>query len=279
MADIRITEREVEALYELPHRAVVLYLLGLRPHMDYTTGIVGDRRKVSYQGFCELLAVGAEWTAEHRAETVSKKQARVSVEHLVKAGLVERLPTKKQRDPMRLRLVLAPTGSVRVREPGHSQGIPPRADQTPASTRDSGQARAQPGHTPQGTPPEDPVKPNTNLSVAKATSCAESAPAGAFDRFWSAYPIKRGKRRARDIWARKRLDARADLIVADVRRRVAEDDQWLQGYIPHPSTYLNGDRWEDELRSPARVRPNGQDQDFSRRNAETILRGITGGRA
>jgi len=37
------------------------------------------------------------------------------------------------------------------------------------------------------------------------------------------------------------------LIIADVKTRLATDEQWIKGFIPYPTTYLNGDRWEDEL--------------------------------
>ena len=42
-----------------------------------------------------------------------------------------------------------------------------------------------------------------------------------------------------------------------------EDDQWKRGFIPHGSTYLNGERWTDEpmregqVGSPAPSMPQG----------------------
>ena len=71
-----------------------------------------------------------------------------------------------------------------------------------------------------------------------------------FDMFWAQYPVKRNKKKAKDIWRRKRLDRIAPVIIDDVIRRKQHDQQWLKGYIPHPTTYLNGERWEDELTSP-----------------------------
>jgi len=74
-----------------------------------------------------------------------------------------------------------------------------------------------------------------------------------FDEFWAQYPTghRKAKKRAREIWARKRLDDRADEIMADLARRPVHDDQWRQGYIPNPSTYLNQERWTDDYRQPA----------------------------
>lgn len=68
-----------------------------------------------------------------------------------------------------------------------------------------------------------------------------------FPEFWSAYPKKREKKKARDAWKRKKLDARADEIITDVQTRIEKDGQWIEGYIPHPTTYINGERWEDEI--------------------------------
>jgi hypothetical protein len=72
-----------------------------------------------------------------------------------------------------------------------------------------------------------------------------------FDAFWSAYPRKQAKRAAQAAWNKARPSPDLlDRILADLHQRVAHDDQWRRGYIPHPATYLNGARWEDALTSP-----------------------------
>lgn len=94
----------------------------------------------------------------------------------------------------------------------------------------------------------------TPISESKPTSEVEKNRVrnGNFSLFWSGYPIKRGKKRAEDVWKRKRLDEKSEVICLDVERRKAEDEQWGRGYIPHASTYLNGERWNDELTSAPR---------------------------
>jgi hypothetical protein len=69
----------------------------------------------------------------------------------------------------------------------------------------------------------------------------------AFDRFWKVYPKKVKRKTAEEIWRRKRLDPRVDSLLADVGRRLTEDRRWLEGYVPDPTTYLNQERWNDEL--------------------------------
>jgi uncharacterized protein YdaU (DUF1376 family) len=74
-----------------------------------------------------------------------------------------------------------------------------------------------------------------------------------FDRFWEAYPKKVGKKKTQEIWKRRKLDDRQELIIRDVENRVLNDGKWKEGFIPNPQTYLNGDRWEDEIEENRRV--------------------------
>jgi len=78
--------------------------------------------------------------------------------------------------------------------------------------------------------------------------------AARFDEWWTVYPKKIEKKKARDIWKRRKLDTRADDLIADVQQRTKTDGKWLAGFIPNPTTYLNGDRWEDAI-EPQREAP------------------------
>lgn len=72
-----------------------------------------------------------------------------------------------------------------------------------------------------------------------------------FDEFWKIYPVKKNKVRAKRIWERKRYDKIATLILADVQNRNLNEVQWKDPqYIPHPSTYLTQERWNDEVTLP-----------------------------
>jgi hypothetical protein len=87
------------------------------------------------------------------------------------------------------------------------------------------------------------------VKLLSATDVAQATPPTFFfDEFWKNYPRKRNKARALQIWKRKKYDDIATMILEDVRNRLANDSQWLDvQYIPHPSTYLLNQRWEDEL--------------------------------
>lgn len=69
-----------------------------------------------------------------------------------------------------------------------------------------------------------------------------------FDNFWSHYPCKKGKKLAQAAWDNLRkkgtLPALNDLLVAIDRQRGFKS--WSDGYIPHPATWLNQERWTDE---------------------------------
>ena len=68
-----------------------------------------------------------------------------------------------------------------------------------------------------------------------------------FDAFWSAYPKKQDKHRSRKKWKTHKCAAIAEQIIENVQWRSINDQQWLDGYIPMPSTYINNRRWEDEI--------------------------------
>ena len=68
-----------------------------------------------------------------------------------------------------------------------------------------------------------------------------------FAEFWSAYPNKTARKVCLAKWKSRKLDARADAIIADVRRKASEDRRWLDGFVPNPETYLNQDRWDDPI--------------------------------
>lgn len=87
-------------------------------------------------------------------------------------------------------------------------------------------------------------------SEAKKKQKPSAQPAATrFDDWWAAYPKKVGKKPALQKWRSRGLDAVADALIADVLHRAANDDGWLRGYVPDPLTYLNQDRWEDDLRA------------------------------
>lgn len=66
-----------------------------------------------------------------------------------------------------------------------------------------------------------------------------------FEEFWKVYPRKVNKKLARKIWQRQKLDEKTEIIIKSVLEYAKQWDEIR--YIPHPSTFLNGERWEDEF--------------------------------
>lgn len=70
-----------------------------------------------------------------------------------------------------------------------------------------------------------------------------------FDTFWREYPRKVGKGDARKKFAKALTKTSFDNIMAALQR-VKASAQWQKDdgqFIPHPATWLNQERWEDEV--------------------------------
>lgn len=68
-----------------------------------------------------------------------------------------------------------------------------------------------------------------------------------FEQFWSAYPRKNNKKKAKDKFMRLKKDLLDQILNAVEKQKLS--DQWQRGIVPHPTTWLNGERWEDELQT------------------------------
>lgn len=74
-----------------------------------------------------------------------------------------------------------------------------------------------------------------------------------FNSFWDIYPRKENKKKAEQVWRTHALHTKAAAIIADVESRKLTHRSWLDGFIPHATTYLNGERWNDVIdQSPPR---------------------------
>lgn len=103
-----LTDEEMQALLGLRHDARLLYLMGLRPFMDASSGLVGVKRRVSYQGFRELLEVTPErGSALGAIQSPSQSAMRNLLCLLERNGLIEKVPQERRIDPMVFRLPLA----------------------------------------------------------------------------------------------------------------------------------------------------------------------------
>jgi hypothetical protein len=69
-----------------------------------------------------------------------------------------------------------------------------------------------------------------------------------FDQFWALWPKREAKKEALRAWNKLKPAQR----VAAVKAVPTHVEHWRQrgiarAFIPHPATWLNGERWDDEL--------------------------------
>ncbi len=86
----------------------------------------------------------------------------------------------------------------------------------------------------------------------------------AFERFWSAYPRKVGKAKARTAFATACKRANPEAVIDGAHALAADPNLPEQQFIPYPTTWLTRDGWDDEplpqRRGPGPVRRTTDDK-------------------
>ena len=98
--DFVINSTELEALYGLLHFQQLTYLRGIRPYMDVQTGMVGIKRKISYQSIAEQLYIEAQ--PGIKSVSYSRAQIRRALSTLERSGLIT------------IQLVVSPPSTARI---------------------------------------------------------------------------------------------------------------------------------------------------------------------
>lgn len=78
----------------------------------------------------------------------------------------------------------------------------------------------------------------------------DAAAVGTFDDFWAIYPNKKAKKEAMKAWSRIRMTPELWEKIVQSIALYKRCENWLDGggkFIPHPATWLNGERWDDEI--------------------------------
>jgi len=71
----------------------------------------------------------------------------------------------------------------------------------------------------------------------------------AFEAFWAEYPNRKGKGKAREAFKRAIKKTSVGIMVEAVKKQ-RQGSQWTKDdgrFIPYPATWLNQERWEDEV--------------------------------
>jgi len=83
---------------------------------------------------------------------------------------------------------------------------------------------------------------------------AENVFIPSFADFWSLYPRRVARKDAERAWQRLSADERIDATIAISKWRAVWVARGEMQYVPHASSWLRGERWEDEL--PTDCAPN-----------------------
>lgn len=84
---------------------------------------------------------------------------------------------------------------------------------------------------------------------SKASGQKQAKASDKFDQFWAAYPRKTGKDAARKAFARRKVNDSLLQQMLDAIEAQKRSEQWQKNggqFIPHPVTWINQGRWEDE---------------------------------
>ena len=74
--------------------------------------------------------------------------------------------------------------------------------------------------------------------------------------FWQSYPRKVAKVRAYAAWKRLAPSRSLITVIMQELEKQKRSESWEDPkFIPHPGTWLNGRRWEDEVPEKPRRKP------------------------
>lgn len=99
----------------------------------------------------------------------------------------------------------------------------------------------------------DKKKLNKNMNKEEIEIFAEEL----FKKFWESYPQKVGKQATIKAWNKIKPDEALLTIMLKTLEEQKKLKKWQdRDYIPYPATWLNGRRWEDEIK----VEPENQEK-------------------
>lgn len=238
--DFTITTEELGALCGLPHIQQLVYLRGIRPYMDLSTGLVGIKRRISHQSIAEQLYI--EPQPGIKEQNFSRAQVRRAVAGLVRAGLLE---SESEGLHLILKCLLA-SRSYSVQNKAvinPSQKAVLRPSEKNLANIDFSEAEAKKADI------ADPPKAGTPLNKDNFYIYLSTQ----FDKFWTLYPEKK----SRDIAeaAFEALNPSEELckkIIQALESQIHHRNTMkLQGlWVPpwkYPANWLNERRWEDVL--------------------------------
>jgi hypothetical protein len=262
MTSVNLNDQEQRVLDQLDYIYEALYRRGIRRYMDFQTGIVGIKRGISWESLKEELFV--EPRIGVKPKKISKEQVRRLAKHLERAGLIKikssstklvfdcllatsdksvqnKADTKA--DTLNLKFYQKADIPYDVKKPVKSSvldGLNKIADTSTYKNNTKANTKAD-------TPPNNNIYISTNVDILSDLQIKKLFE----EYFWQPYPqghrVK--KKHAYEKYKRKKyyLSPMKEKIRDDILLRKENHRPWIDGFVPHPTTYLNGERWNDEI--------------------------------
>lgn len=234
-----ITLDELSALNGLPHMQQLCYLRGIRPYVDYQTGIVGIKRGVSYQSLTEALYV--EPHQGIASGSPSKDQVRRAVKGLERAGLL-RIESLEKRLVVRCILVsrgYSSQNKAATKPPREAASLKVTESLTETVLNRHEVCQPAIAHSAKAT---IPLKDSLYIYFSQN-----------FEHFWAQYPLKRSKQKA---WEQYQLVDPAGNTLSRITNALQEQIQfhgiqrargvWVAPW-KYPANWLAQRCWEDEM--------------------------------
>ncbi|HEY5918591.1 MAG TPA: helix-turn-helix domain-containing protein [Chryseolinea sp.] len=93
------------------------------------------------------------------------------------------------------------------------------------------------------------VQKLTSPNIGRVSKDINNTHSG-FDQFWKAYPRRIAKKKALQVWSKIKFEPDTLQKILNSLETYKKTPQWTKdngSYIPHPATWLNQERWDDEL--------------------------------
>lgn len=239
---LKITSQELSALMGLPYLQQVTYLLGIRPHMDATTTLVGIKRGISYQSLAEALYVEPHQGIQ--SGSPSRQQLRRVIKALERAGLVYIQSDDKQ---LILKCLLANSNYCAQNKadtnPTQQADInPTQRESIKSSVVEVIDAKPD---TPQTQKADTPHIKDNYLYIFLQQK---------FEQFWSLYPEKKSRECAFETFKKinpddQLLRVMLQAIEGQIKARRAKESrgEWVPAW-KYPANWLAQKCWEDEVK-------------------------------
>ena len=235
-----VNTQELSALTGLPYIQQVTYLLGIRPHMDRKSFIVGIKRRISYQSLSEALYI--EPHPGIKSGSPSREQIRRVIKSLERAGLVLIQSSDKH---LVLKCLLANADYSVQNNPNTrpTQQTGTRLNLNNSST--STNFKVKTPNADRGEMAKADIPHNSELNYV----CVSAQ----FEKFWFLYPQKKTKQKAFEAFKTLRPSDELLTRILEALQKQIDANKTLQAqghWIPKwkfPANWLEQHCWEDEI--------------------------------